>query len=114
MENDFLSALHEDDLINGNLRPHKRAPWSDENAWTSLGYIARIHKHHCTCGNTETQLLGVFHRERTPSGTLREQRLARGWQIPLDRPYPIQITTTAVLECSACITSKGFSHDTPL
>jgi len=112
-DNDFLAALHEDDLANGNLRGAKRrelrAEWSGENQWTSEGYLARVHAHRCKCGNTEHQFLGVFHREKTPKGSIHETRLTGNWQVPLSQKWPIEISSSDVDACMVCITTRGFS-----
>lgn len=110
--NPLLSDIAEDHhqhlLERGNLLPRKK-DWTGENQWRSLGYLARINRHHCACGDIRDQFVGCYHAEITPSGTRREQLLINNLQIPLDQKYPILITDLDVRICPACLVAKGFS-----
>lgn len=113
---DLLSDLqdehHLDLLANGNMRGDKtrESRWTGEKSWTSLGYVARLTLSTCNCGHTTPWLMGVFHREQAPNGSIKEQRLDERFQVPLGGAYPIETTQQYTVSCAYCITSKGFSH----
>ena len=114
--NDLLDDLknehHSNLLENGNLRGKAReSKWTGEFQWTSQGYIARVARLHCTCGQTTPILVGLFHLETTPSGTRRERRLDEDhYQIDPNGSYPIIVNTTQVKTCPHCLIFKGFQY----
>lgn len=113
--NDFLLFLEEEHhqhlLEAGNLgRKPREIPWSDENAWTSRGYHAKVLRSVCRCGTHTDSLIGIFHEETTPSGKSRSQALnLRNFQVSLGENYPIRIETGPLMAiCPACLSAKGF------
>lgn len=89
--------------------PKTKNPWTEENQWTSQGYLARVLKTNCAgCGFIQTTLTGVFHVETTPSGKRKEQRLSETamLQFPHSQPTKAEITKTAVKLCINCINLK--------
>lgn len=111
---DFAAEIEADHhrflLESGNL-VKRRPDWSDDNQWTSQGYLARVLESHCqSCGTVTRSLTGVFHRETTPSGKVREQALVPGFQIPLDQNYPIIVDKVSAVLCPVCLTSHGFEE----
>lgn len=114
--NDLLSDLkdehHANLLENGNLLI-KRSKWTGENQWTSQGYTAHITRSHCTCGQTTSILVGLFHLETTPSGARRERRLDENenhFNPKPNSPYPIIVNTIQVKTCPHCLIFKGFQY----
>lgn len=99
---DIDAEQHSHLLEAGNLGK-SRAAWSEENAWSSVGYVARISRLACQCGEKTDTLLGIFHREKTPSGAIREQNLAlRGCSIPFHN-LPVEVTSSQVFACLKCL-----------
>ena len=111
-KNPFLIDFEEEEtarlIAEGNLRREKAKP-AFVPVWTHAGYVANLQRVHCSCGYTYDHFLGVFSREKSPTGETREQVLSRGFQIPLDQKYPVEISHFKVHTCPACLTSKGFA-----
>ena len=104
---DIEEDHHQNLLERGNLLPKKKE-WTGENQWASLGYLARVLVQSCSCGTDVEIFQGVFHSERTPSGTVRNTALIGNWQVPLGQDYPIITHTESVKICAYCLPSKGF------
>lgn len=101
---------HQELLERGNLAPKPRPSWTGENQWTSLGYVAKINRIRCTCGACTDTLIGVFHRERTPSGKIRLTPLADSFQLPGDHTHPVEVTDLPARVCAYCLTPQGFER----
>lgn len=111
---DDLDAERTADLIaTGNLRKTRIAaqvPFSP--VWLDAGYIARVEWKTCACGNIGESLLGIFHKEHASTGEARYTALSRGFQIPLNKNYPIEVIESQTAACPSCLESKGFSWST--
>lgn len=95
-------------LINQNRGSHA---WKVETPWTSAGYLARIVRQHCECGEFSDSLMGIFHVE-TRGSEKREQALdIRRAQISLDGENPVEVSLLpSVKACPKCIAYRGFSN----
>lgn len=95
-------------LINQNRGSHA---WKIETPWTSAGYIARVVRQHCDCGEFSDSLLGIFHAE-TRGSERREQALdIRRHQISLDGEYPVEVSLLPpVYACPKCLAYRGFAN----
>ena len=108
---DIEEDYHQHLLEKGNLGKKPRPNWSDENAWISLGYSARVFRSVCkSCGTQTDSLVGIFHDEKTPSGSLRSTALAANAQWPQGEKYPVHVTTSPVNLCAACLPFVGFAE----
>ena len=111
-KNTFLEDLEEETtallIAEGNLRREKVKP-AFIPQWTHQGYIAQLQRIYCTCGYSYDHFLGIFSRETSPTGENRDTALARGFQVPLGRSYPVEISHFKTHTCPACLTSKGFA-----
>jgi len=112
---DITEEATSEALSTGNLKrrvdPNKiqPSPWTGEKSWVSLGYIARVQHTRCVCGEHSSQLLGLFHREKSPSGAVVLQALSPKAQIPLNQNYPIEFIDLDVTICPECLDAHGFS-----
>lgn len=91
----------------------KPQAWTGENTWTSNGYLARISRSICMCGAETKILVGIFHKETSPSGAVRLQALVNKphrFQIPLGENYPLEITEDYTNICPECISTHGFTE----
>lgn len=111
-KNAFLADLEEETtallIAEGNLRRERQKP-AFVPVWQHQGYVAQLQRCACRCGYTYDHFLGVFSREVSPTGEFRDLALAKGFQIPLGRSYPVEISHFSVSICPACLTSKGFA-----
>ena len=115
---DFIEEEKHAHLLEaGNLGPKKKSPtqpgadWNSENSWTSLGYSAAVTRLTCSCGASRTNLVGVFHCEKTPSGATRQTALSlRNFQVTLGENYPITLVEEKTTICPDCLPAKGFFY----
>jgi len=111
--NPFLDDLQDEQtreaIESGNLK-RKRAEPVFVAVWTHQGYVAHIQRQWCSCGARHDNLLGVFSRETSVTGESRDLALARGFQIPLDRAYPVEVSHFKTAVCPSCLSSKGFQE----
>lgn len=91
----------------GNLRRAKAAPEFIPQ-WTHQGYLAKVGRNLCDCGELSDFLIGVFSREKAATGQIRDTALARGFQIPLGKSFPVEVTEGYVKICCSCLPVKGF------
>lgn len=102
---DEINAEHHNFLLEeGNLRKRrvKEAPFIPQ--WHSTGYVCRLLETTCRCGSKHVSLMGIFHREETPSGGRRDQIMdARGFALPPDSPAWTEITYIQAAACADCI-----------
>jgi hypothetical protein len=100
---DLDAAYTEHLLESGNLK--RKTEWSDDSRWTSLGYTANLHE--CTCPSCSAKTLrfiGFSHKEKTPSGAIREQYLTAKAQLPLSTPLTVFVSPVAEI-CPDCALS---------
>ena len=107
---DLQDEITETLIREGNLKREKAKP-AFIAQWTHQGYVARLHYKYCSCGGGECDLVGIFSREVSPTGQVRDTALNRGFQAPLGHNYPIEETSEKTAVCPSCVTSKGFSYE---
>lgn len=105
---DLEADYHQYLLKEGNLHPRRKTDWTGDNQWESQGYIARVNRIECKCGAHHTTLVGAFHREKTPSGKVREIALHPRSQVPIGSPVEVQIIQAQI--CPSCLSSMGFAE----
>ncbi len=114
--NPFADDLEEETtsllIAEGNLKREKAKP-AFVPVWQHCGYVAQLQRLYCTCGYSYDHFLGVFSREKSPTGENRDTALARGFQIPLGHSYPVEISHFKTHACPACLSAKGFAEFPP-
>lgn len=118
--NDLLEDILDEDhkwALSGEKKIPKKEQirntptWSDDKSWISEGYVAHVFVSVCACGETEKHLWGIFHRERSPSGAVKEIKLQGKIQIPGDKAYPVRVIQTPQTDvCIHCMNARGFSE----
>lgn len=120
MSNSLLDDLLEEDhawALSGNKKIPKKEQirntnnWTDDKSWVSEGYVAHVFRSKCACGKTNDHLWGIFHRERSPSGSVKEIKLQGKIQLPLGEKYPVRVMNSPDSNmCMDCMEASGFSE----
>lgn len=119
MSNSLLDDLLEEDhawALSGNKKIPKKEQirntnnWTDDKSWVSEGYIAHVFVTHCTrCSLDSKHFWGIFHRERSPSGSVKEVKLQGKIQIPAGQ-WPVRLIQSPDTHiCAHCMDLNGFS-----
>lgn len=101
---DIEAELHNHLLEAGNLLGKRKSNlWTGAQSWKEVGTTARILAYKCRCGTYTEVLQGVFRKEMTPSGLIRETAIDPTATTFLATHYTITTQQESINLCPNCV-----------